>query len=931
MSSELPTGTLTHLFTDLEGSTQLWERYPEAMRSALARHYTILQDAVESHHGKIVKTTGDGLHAVFVSVSDGVLAALCAQETITTENWTTSPLRVRMAVHTGEAELKNGDYYGADVNRAARLMDIGHGGQILLSQASATMGKDTLPPEVDLLDLGDHRLKDLTSAEHVYQLAHTKLPNHFPALRSLASYSHNLPLQLNSFVGRDQEMETIKNHLDSTRLLTLFGPGGTGKTRLMLQTAAQVLDGYKAGVWLVELASLTDPDQLVPRVASTFSLREQPNQTLLETLTDYLRYKQLLLLLDKCEHLVAASAQLVEHLLQNCPELSVLVTSREGLGIQGEVTYQVPSLTLPSQEEAALEEIYHSECARLFAERAREVLPTFELNAENAGYVAQICRRLDGIPLAIELAAARINVLSTEQIANRLQDRFRLLTGGSRTALPRQQTLKALIDWSWGLLSESERHLLRYLSVFSGSWSLDAAEAIAGGHTGDPSSPEQLDVLENLTHLVAKSLVVAERGSHHGNRYRILESIRHYAHDRLVESGAATQLRDQHAEYYSKYFIDAEEHLRGPEMVTWMKRLEVENDNLRTAMEWSLETRPEMVLRSLSALLFAGGGVTNASETRRWLEQALDRTRGQAGSVDGLSKTDKLYQAKAYFLLATIYFSLGEHAASQAAAEASISLAREIGATRELAAGLQMLALATAYLGDLDTAISTSHESITISRQNGHRWELGLALSSYSVLHTYSGELEQARSYAQEGLKIAQEIGNPWQIGLSLRNAARIAAQQGNAQEALTYFEQSVKLFEEQGNRAFVIVSQSDLGHFLRRQGDIQSARAIYEKTILAWFEHGSRPAVAHQLECFAYIARAHGNYERAIMLISAAESLRQAADAIRMGEEQEEYMQAVEQLQEKLDKDDYQAALRAGQAMTIDQAIAFALEKNVD
>jgi predicted ATPase/class 3 adenylate cyclase len=927
MNSELPTGTLTHLFTDLEGSTQLWERYPEAMQPALARHYTILQEAVASHRGKIVKKTGDGLHAVFVSASDGILAAFCAQETITTEKWTeTAPLRVRMAVHSGEAELRDGDYYGSTVNRAARLMDIGHGGQILLSQATATLGRDTLPTEVDLIDLGDHRLNDLTSAEHVYQVAHPKLPNHFPPLRSLASYSHNLPLQLNSFVGRDQEMETIKNYLDSTRLLTLFGPGGTGKTRLMQQTAAQVLYSYKGGVWLVELASLTDPDQLVARVASTFSLREQPNQTLLETLTDYLRYKQVLLLLDNCEHLVAASARLVEHLLQNCPKLSVMVTSREGLGIHGEVTYQVPSLTLPSREEDTLEEIYRSECAQLFSERAREVLPTFKLNAENARYVAQICRRLDGIPLAIELAAARINVLSTEQIANRLQDRFRLLTGGSRTALPRQQTLKALIDWSWDLLSESERHLLRHLSVFSGSWSLDAVEAIAGGHTGDSSTSEQLDVFENLTHLVAKSLVVAERGSQHGNRYRILESIRHYAHDRLVESGEATLLRDRHAEYYSQYFIDAGEHLRGPEMATWMKRLEIDYDNLRAAMEWSLETRPQMVLRSLSTLIFAGGGLTNPSESRRWLEQALDRARVEAASADQSSNTDILYQAKGNFLLATICFSQGEHAASKAAVEESISLARKIGATRELAEGLPILALSIAYLGDIDTAIKTSYEAITLSRQNGYRWELSMALSSYSVLHTYSGELELARSYTQEGLKIAQEIESPWLIGLHLRNAARVAALQGHVPEALSYFEQSVEMFKKQGNRSFVIVSQSDLGHFLRRKGDIQAARAIYEKTILEWFEHGNRPAVAHQLECFAYLASAQGNYQLATTLIGAAETLRESAHSLRMGEEQEEYEQEIKRLRDKLSEKEFQSSLNTGQGMSIEQAIDFAL-----
>jgi predicted ATPase/class 3 adenylate cyclase len=928
MSSELPTGMLTHLFTDLECSTQLWEQHPDAMKSALARHDTILHNAVEGHRGKVVKTTGDGLHAVFVSALDGVCAALSAQEAIKVENWAgTEPLRVRMALHTGEAQLRTGDYYGSAVNRAARLMGIGHGGQILLSQATATLIQDALPLETNLLDLGDHRLNDLTSTEYVYQLSHPKLASQFPPLRSLGTYVHNLPLQLNSFVGRERELEAITGHLSETRLLTLIGVGGTGKTRLMLQVAAQVLDGYKDGVWLVELATLTDHAQVLERVASTFSLREQPGQPLLETLTDYLRYKQLLLILDNCEHLVAASAQLVEHLLQACPDLTVLVTSREGLAIPGEVTFQVPSLSLPTQEQTTVDDLMVSECVQLFAERAQAAAPAFKITPENAGFVAQICRRLDGIPLAIELAAARVQVLSVEQIASRLQDRFRLLTGGSRTALPRQQTLQALIDWSWDLLSEPERHLLRHLSVFSGGWTLEAAEALAGAHADDSVSTNSLDVLEGLTQLVAKSLVVAERGSLDGIRYRMLESIRHYAHDRLIESGEAAHLRDHHAEYFSQYIIDTEQYLRGPEMITWLKRLEVEHDNLRAAMEWSLESKPELVLRTMASLVYTGGGISNTSEIQGWLEQALETVNDQPVSQDQVSNADIVSQVNALYLLAWINFRLGEYTACQAAAEEAITLARAIGAERELAYGLQILSLALAYLGNLDKALKDAHESITLNRQHGSKWDLSLSLSSISVIYTYTNELDQARSFAQEGLTIAQEIGNPWSIGLSLRSLARIAAQQGDVQEALIRFEQSVKIFEEQGNLGLVVVARSDLAHFLRRQGEIPAARVIYEQTIQEWFEHGSRPAVAHQLECFAYLAISHEHPIRAAKLIGAAESLRIESSSIRMGEEQEEYKQAVAQLSEQLNADDYQEALNTGRLMNIEQAIGFVLE----
>ena len=438
-------------------------------------------------------------------------------------------------------------------------------------------------------------------------------------------------------------------------------------------------------------------------------------------------------------------------------------------------------------------------------------------------------------------------------------------------------------------------------------------------------------MLEGLTQLVAKSLVVAEHGSLDGIRYRMLESIRHYAHDRLIESGEASNQRDHHAEYFSQYVIDTEQYLRGPEMITWLKRLEVEHDNLRAAMEWSLETRPEFVLRTMAPLVYSGGGISNTSEIRGWLEQALETVNDQTVSKDQVSTADLVSQVKALSLLAWINFRLGEYTACESAAEEAITLARRIGAKREVAYGLQILSLALAYLGNLDKALQDAHESITLNRQHGSKWDLSLSLSSISVIYTYTNELDQARSFAQEGLTIAQEIGNPWSIGLSLRSLARIAAQQGDVQEALVRFEQSVKIFEKQGNLGLVVVARSDLAHFLRRQGEIPAARAIYEQTIQEWFEHGSRPAVAHQLECFAYLAISHEDPIRAATLLGAAESLREASSSIRMGEEQEEYKQAVAQLHTELDDDGFKKALNAGRVMTIEQSITFALEDHND
>ncbi len=482
MTSTLPTGTVTFLFTDIEGSTRLWEQFPEAMQTALTRHDVLLRGIVESHGGGVIKSTGDGLHAVFNRATEGLAATLACQQALAGEVWTglPSPLRVRMGLHTGESELRDDDYFGSTLNRAARLMSIAAGGQALLSSATTELVLDQLPQGVVLQDLGEHRLKDLTRPEHVFQLSSPGLPTDFPPLRSLNTLPNNLPVQLTSFIGREDEMAEAKRLLATTRLLTLTGPGGTGKTRLSLQVAADVLDVFPDGAWLAELAPLSDPVLVSQTVASVLGVREQPGRPLVDTLIDYLRAKSLLLILDNCEHLIEACDQLVTSLLSACPRLKILPSSREALGIAGETTYRVPSLSLPDARHSTPEALMQCEAVHLFVERAQAVQPRFALTSRNLNATIQICRRLDGIPLALELAAARLRLFTVEQIAARLDDRFRLLTGGSRSALPRHQTLEALIDWSYDLLPEPEREALRRLSVFAGGWTFDAAEAIIG-------------------------------------------------------------------------------------------------------------------------------------------------------------------------------------------------------------------------------------------------------------------------------------------------------------------------------------------------------------------------------------------------------------------------------------------------------------------
>jgi class 3 adenylate cyclase len=478
-----PTGTVTFLFTDIEGSTRLWEQQPEAMEEALARHDALAAGIIQQHDGHLVKHRGEGdsLFAVFTRAADAVAAGVALQRALHTEPWPAQAnLRVRVALHTGDALLRDGDYFGAAVNRCARLRAVAHGGQTLLSSATQELIRDVLPEGMGFRDLGEHRLRDLARPERVFQLLHPDLPDDFPPLSSLNTLPNNLPQQVTSFIGREKEMADVRRLLATTRLLTLTGSGGTGKTRVSLQIAADLIAGEGDGVWLVELAPLADASLVPQAVATALGVREEPGKPLDQTLVEFLKPKRLLLLLDNCEHLLAACAELAGLILRGCPGVQIIATSREGLNIPGETTYRLPSLSLPDPRHlpSTAESLSQYEAVRLFIDRATAAVPSFAVTNQNAPAVAQLCVRLDGIPLAIELAAARVKAMSVEQINGRIADMFRLLTGGSRTALPRQQTLRAAIDWSYDLLSEKEKILLRRLSVFAGGWTIEAAEQV---------------------------------------------------------------------------------------------------------------------------------------------------------------------------------------------------------------------------------------------------------------------------------------------------------------------------------------------------------------------------------------------------------------------------------------------------------------------
>ncbi len=742
MTGTLPGGTLTYLFTDVEASTELWEHEPEAMRSALVRHDALIEAGVEGHRGSLVRPRGEGdsRFAVFPRATDAVTAACAIQIALHVEPWRTSrPVRVRMALHTGESDLRDGDYYGSAVNRCARLRALAHGGQILLSATTARLAQEGMTGEAGLRDLGLHHLKDLQQPEQVFQLTHPALPVDFPALRSLESLPHNLPVQLTSFIGREKEMAEVKRHLADARLLTLTGSGGAGKTRLALQVAADVLDSYPDGTWLIELASVTDGALVPQAVASALGVTETQGSSVTATLLTWIAGKRLLLLLDNCEHLIQPCAELVEAMLRASAKLRILVTSREALAINGETVWLVPSLALtdtasleaPGADVKAL--VAQNEAVRLFIDRAVSAQPSFVLTERNAAAVAQICRRLDGIPLAIELAAARVKALSAEQISARLDDRFRFLTGGSRTALPRQQTLQALIDWSHSLLTDPERLLLRRLSVFLGGWTLAAAEAVCAG-----DGLEESQVLDLLSQLLNKSLVAVENLE--GEiRYRLLETIRQYARGKLFDSGETPRVADRHLDYFLSFAEEAEKHLSGSEQVAWLNRLQTEHDNMRAAIEWSRAGTAETAasLRLVGALWqfwYIRGFI---SEGRRHLRQALaESTNAPAGM-----------RARALTGASLLAHAQGDYERGPVLIDESIALSRKSGDRKELMAALGVASILAEYREEYERGRQMQEESLVLARELGDK--AGIATVARAARESQAGRTGRAQSRAR--------------------------------------------------------------------------------------------------------------------------------------------------------------------------------------
>ncbi|MDF2702547.1 MAG: adenylate/guanylate cyclase protein [Rubrobacteraceae bacterium] len=907
-----PTGTVTFLFTDIEGSTKMWEGHPQAMQRALARHDEILRRLIQDRGGYVFKTVGDAFCCAFSTAPDALETALAVQRALSGEEWeATGPLRVRMALHTGAAEERDGDYFGPPVNRVARLLSAAHGGQVLLSLPTQELVRDQLPAGASLEDLGERHLKDLFRPERVFQLRTPALPSEFPPLKTLESLPNNLTAQPTPLVGREREVSEIAERVKSkeVRLLTLTGPGGIGKTRLALQAGADLLEEFFDGVFFVALATVTDPELLPSTIAEPLGVREVGEQPLEESLEAYLREKELLLILDNFEQ-VLEGTPFVGDLLGACPKLKVLATSRIPLKLYGEQEYPVPPLTLPDPRVLPpLEVLTQYEAVRLFVERARAVKPDFSVTNECAPAVAEICARLDGLPLAIELAAARVKVLPPRKMLHRLANRLKLLKGGARDLPTRQQTLRGAIDWSHELLDEEERALFARLSVFEGGRTLEAIEEIC-----DPEG--DLDALDGVESLVDKSLLRQEEGVGGEPRFVMLETIHEYARERLEESGEDQEIKHAHAEYFLALAEEAEPELEGADQLEWLERLEEEHDNLRAALSWSLGGGDaELGLRIAGALWFFWEVRGHTSEGRRWLGEALAEERSGSAS-----------RAKALRGAGWLATSQGDLGRAGEVLEESLALYRMLGDDAGTARALTFLGFKAFFRGDLERAGTLGAEALALSRRLDDRWGLGAALEVFARTAHERDDQERAAALREEALALARKAGDAWSATYPLINGGWAALVGGDSQRASGMFEEALEICRKLGNRHGVANALTNLAWAALHGGDHERALTLFGEALEYSRELGDNKMLAESLEGLAGGAAARGNAERTALLWGAAEALREEIAIPIFDSELPLHEPYRSYARSRLDAAAFEDTFEEGRAMLQEEAIAYAL-----
>jgi len=850
----------TFLFTDIEGSTAALRRLGEGLYGqVLSDHHALVREGLAAHHGTEVDTQGDAFFAVFSSPRACAAAAVDIQQSLASHAWAGGEhVRVRMGIHTGEATRTATGLVGLDVHRAARLAAVGHGGQVLFSESAATLVRDSLPPGAALADLGVHRLKDLGRPEHIFQLNAAGLRAEFPPLRSLGNpaLANNLPAQLATFIGRARELSQVRDMVESSRLVTLTGAGGSGKTRLGLQVAAELLDGTGDGVWLVELAAVTDSGDVPSAISAALGMAGPPSRPVLETLLDALVPQDILIVLDNCEHLISACAKVADAIARRCPRVHLLVTSREPLGIGGEAIYRVPPLSLPGRGDA--DPPGSSDAVALFVDRAKAQGAGLSLDEETIPLVVSICRRLDGLPLAIELAAARLRSLSLAGLHDRLDQRFRLLTGGSRTALARQQTLRATVDWSYSLLNGPEQSLLRCLSVFAETFDLDAAEAVGGeGHI------EVFDVTDLLGSLVDKSLVVAEPAGG-ALRYRLLETIRQFAAERIAEVGDAdvAAVATAHSRYFLAVAETAAPHLTGPQQAEWLARLDTDHANLRRATEHAAGDPggTAQVLRFGAAL------------SRYWMARSRDG-KALALLMPVLARPEAQQDPELFgtaLVAAAVEACLADIATARQLGDQAVRLARRLDAPRLRIASLAILCTICFFAGEHAEGLRLGWEAVERARLLGDDVVLGESLSGYLMCCDIIDPAQVETLYA-EAIACTRRSGDHLFAGILHNNAGVHALRVGDLPAARAYLEEAARVGQLIGKRGGHV--SINLGWVLRQDGAPDGARSSFETALRVSRRQGEHYNMAYATLGLACLVADDGEWSRAGLLHGVAQA----------------------------------------------------------
>jgi predicted ATPase/class 3 adenylate cyclase len=905
----LPSGTVTFAFTDIEGSTQRWERNLAAMDQAVRRHDALVRRAIAGRRGYVFKALGDAFCAAFSHPADAVAAMLEAQRALAAEDFSAiDGLRVRVAIHTGTANERDGDYFGPAVNRVARLLAIGHGGQILVSGVTTTIVQGNLPPQTDLRDLGQHRLQDLAQPEQVYQLNAPDLAGDFPPLRSLSALTTNLPLQLTSFIGRENEMAEILSLVRDHRLVTLVGSGGVGKTRTALHVAAKSLDDWEDGVWLIELAPLSSGDYIPSAVAHALGMTLASGDPL-QNLSQALKSKHLLLLFDNCEHLVDSAAGVIAAILTSCPKVKVLASSRQALEIAGERSYRLPSLDVPNQEEVgplrAADAVQCSAVA-LFLERAGAVERRFALTDENAPVIAEICRKLDGIPLAIELAASRMSMLSLKQLSEMLDERFRVLSQTRSNRLPRQQTLRALIDWSFDLLDENERAVFRRLSVFAGGWTLQAAGAVCAGDNID-----EWQVFELLAGLVTKSLVVAEPCGD-DLRYHLLNSIREYGRERLTAADEADPVRAKHARYYSDLLRELTGLVGSLEDVRWQFVLAPEIDNVRAALDWTIFQRNDSAVGlSLLAQVEWPELLTTPQEAVAWFD-AAGKLLGEA--------VDEVTKARVFRHLVRLEWLVGRPISQrEKTAIEALAAARASSDRNEISRALANLGSCYRDAGRFDAAepmfseaYRTPHALSAITIND--------ILRNWAVTDLQRGDVDTARQRftavaerERPGSEAhASALLNLGELEFAVGNVAAARSAATKAREALTRLK-----------AAPLALVVCNLAAYAMAVDDFADARDLLREALHLLKKSGARWMIT-ALEHHAVLGGLIGDHERAATLLGFTDA-HYANNDTRQRTERHGYERLIRLLSQVYDAADLRQRMKAGARLKDEQALEHA------